>query len=277
MNTRARAVTVSILSGGGVMVVNWLMNYLARQEIWSSAADYSDIAQLAWLFTVLAVGSSWMLFFKIDRQFLVGGVMYPFMILLPFWQIAKTILTTLQDSFTAGIAYILAAIIVGMFVYVLLLTINLLNGSRLRNVPLGQAAKAVQFVMILVASYLTYTFVVNSGFPVWFGGAVVFVYVAYTTFAAVSLLELKLTQKWAVTMLLALVMSIVFLIISVWPLNSIYTSLVLTVVHYLLLNFAVEMREKMTVYIWIEYGLLVSLAVFVMLANAEWGTQGTII
>ena len=274
MNTRARAVTVSIYTSVALVVSRILLNNFT--DNFTGNLLLLNLLIALGIGVILSLGTVWMLFYKVDRKHFFTIGIYPFMVILPWWGVMETLISSLRNVFTINFAYLLSGLIIGAFVYLLLLTVNLLNGARLRDVPLGQAAKAVHFIFVMISAYLFFTFLYGSSLGILIDLPLVGGYIGYLVFSSASNLTLITKQQLQLTGLISFVTILAYCVLAIWPLSPIYSTVVMTIVLYILLNLALEMREKMTGYVWTEYLLLGALVIVLMFSNAQWGVNGTI-
>lgn len=272
MSTRTRAQIVAV----GFFVFSLLYRFLpgvinGNQDSILSVVFFIIMALL------LVGGTSWVLFFKFDRKFLILGASFPFMVYLPYWVFAETLINTLIDFGGAIIATIIIEALASLFIYILILTINILNGNRVKDLPLGQAAKAAQFVIVLIGSYFFFTYIYGSSMNYLLRVIIVLVYISYLTLSSINTLNVADSKLKYSSAIITTVVTIAFITLSIWPVESIYLSLAMTILYYIAMNVALEVREQVTNYIWFEYGLLFSLIVVTFLTNAIWGVNGPIL
>jgi hypothetical protein len=71
-------------------------------------------------------------------------------------------------------------------------------------------------------------------------------------------------------------MGLSIIVLSIWPIQSIYSILSAAVIYYILLNIALENRPKLSKNIWLEYIFLILLVIILLFTNSTWGINGTI-
>ena len=223
--------------------------------------------------------TNWVLFFKVSGKRLFTVSFYPSIALAPISILSYSLILTIDNSiyktlFALGVAagYIFVS-------YLLVLTANILNGSKVHGqLPLEQAAKASQFIVGLISAYLImfFTFSSNSNLLVKF--ALVLRFVFYFTYSSLSSIkELQESNILLRTGSVVLTTLVAMLAISVWPIESIYSILVIAIIYYIIFNVALEVRGNVGKSLWVEYGVLVGLITLLLVTNSVWGINGTII
>ncbi len=277
--TRVRAIIVA--SVAALLFLATLLGWIDYVQIFPFLADATDVT--ANTFTAVATsllvffGTLWVLFFKSKKGSLfifsgfVGIAFFPYVLL------SDSVLRSLfLDLGTVSVS-ILASVVAWVVCYLLTLTANVLNGSLQFNIPLGQAGKAAQFIFSLVSSYLLFTFLFGTGMDLLPKILIAALFVFAYTYSCLFGLNLPGRQSVISSTAISLMMLTLTAIISIWPLNSVYATLVCVVVFYVLLNVALEMREKLAKTLWFEYGILFLLIVILVVTNARWGVQGPLI
>jgi hypothetical protein len=272
MNTRGRAITITIVTA----IVLIALRFLAIDERIVDS-PFRLVISAALLFAITTLGTAWVLFYKLNRKFIFTGVLFPFFAFLPFWGFSESLLGSIRDLLGQNLAVIVVSAVLALILYALILTVNILNGARQKDVPLAQAAKAAQFIFVLVASYFYFTFVFSSGVNIIIGAGITFIYIGYLTWTAVAMLQVDDTEERLIMGLIVSLILLTYVLIGIWPISTVYSTVIMTIVYYMLLNLALEMRTNITRYIWFEYVLLFSLIIVIMFSNAIWGVNGTLL
>lgn len=238
------------------------------------------IAMLAiFMATITFLLTNWVLFFKVSGKRLLTISSYPSIALAPISILSYSLVLTIDNTIYKTIFAVIASVGYVFVSYLLVLTANILNGSKVHGqLPLEQAAKASQFIVGLISTYLIliFTFSSNSNLVVKF--ALVLGFVFYFTYSSLSTIkELEETNIALRTGSVVLTMLVAMLAISVWPIESIYSILVIAIIYYIIFNVALEVRGKVGRSLWIEYGVLVGLITLLLVTNSVWGINGTII
>ncbi len=225
---------------------------------------------------LMLVLSAWTLFFKTRRGTFFNIMLFPAVTIFSYTVFSDTVVSTIL-----GLAQVPATVILvigGWLVsYLLLLTANVLNGAVLYNIPLGQAGKAAQFVFSLIGAYLLTAFSLGSDLPLAVKVGLIFTFVFYWSYSAIWQLQQLNGRAFLSALSIAITIGLTALILSVWPLATIFTTLVVVLFFYILLNVALENRHRIGGAFWVEYSVLLIAVLLILTAFAEWGTRGTII
>lgn len=273
MTTRLRAICISILY---TVLMVLLLTDIAPLVIFTEGPQ-RQVGSYFLLFLFLAIGTAWVLFFKSKDRSLLGLSMFPPIILLPYQLYVDTLWQQLNNDFGRVLGLTIILLITTSLTYVLLLTANLLSGYVIYNVPLGMAARAVQFIVTLISAYFLFTYMHASSLSPVLQVFTLFASTFITTYVATIGVYTKEHQQLYVSFLVSLVLLVIAFFILVWPLESVFATLVYIICNYLLLNMVLETREKITELIWVEYILLFGVVAFILITNANWGILGLIL
>ncbi|MBE0574251.1 fibronectin type III domain-containing protein [Candidatus Dojkabacteria bacterium] len=241
---------------------------------------YGNIAILAiFIGALVFFFTNWVLFYKVKGKRFFTIALYPTVVLIPLLVLSSSIILTINTTSYKFIFALGASLGVVFVSYLLMLTANILNGATiLGQLPLEQAAKASQFIFGLVSTYIMLIFTFSSNFNLILKLGLVLAFVFYFTYSALSSIkELSEYHLLLRALSVVLVMFIAILAISVWPIESIYSILVLAIIYYIIFNVALEVRGKVGRSLWVEYGLLIGLITLLLVTNSVWGINGSII
>jgi hypothetical protein len=152
-----------------------------------------------------------------------------------------------------------------------------LNTSYIQNIPLAQAAKAAVFILSLLDGFLVFFMLFTNDINVIYRIGSVFLIVILLSYISLWSVELNKSNRLIVALAVAVVLTLLSGIISMWPISAPYLALVLTLVFYIFMNISLEMREIISTFIWIEYSVLFSLIVLLIIVLSEWGINGLLI
>lgn len=273
MNTRARAITTSILAG----MIFLLFRYAVSNFL--DAENYRLLVVASYLVFAVVVTSlvCWVLFFKLTPKYILLTAAFPAISLMPLWFLVDTFITVIESVLGPNLSVFVLAISLTLIMYLLILTVNILNGARLKNIPLAQAAKASQFLTVLLSTYFALTLVLSSGINLALAGVIVSLFMGYQVYSAITMQRLQPKQELATVSLIILTLIIAYYMLVLWPLPVAYTTALITIVFYMLLNRALEVRTGRVRYLWLEYLLLFFLMAVILLTNGSWGISGSII
>lgn len=165
----------------------------------------------------------------------------------------------------------------GLVIYLLILTVNILNVSYVSRIPLAQAAKAANFLYTLFGAYFSFLLL----FKIGLGDIVkLIVFILVVSLLTLNILWFKkesFRQLFGETSALVLCMVTLYIALIIWPLQVEVSSMVYTVVFYILLGLGLEERETTSVLMRIEYLILMIIVVFLLLKLVVWGINGPVI
>jgi hypothetical protein len=236
------------------------------------------IINSAIIFILLLVGNIWILFGKVTKPsfFTVGS--FPSITLLPFLILSNSLLVS-ASSFTDRLIFsMLVSFVIVNITYLLILTSNILNGSLFNKIPLEQAGKASQFIFSLISSYLILIYAFSSNQNIIIRLLIALPFIFYFSYSAIWMNRaLSSSQIFIRAFSITLLMAIGVMILSIWPIDSAYAILAASVIYYVLLNVALEFRPKLNRAVWVEYLVLVTLIIILLLTNGQWGINGTLV
>lgn len=281
MPTRVRALVLSVIST--LLFVVFLFRIVELNSLFSSLAVsdqaknlLGDFAFATLISLVIAIGTGWVLFFKKIEGSVFSIGIFPGAAILPYTLLSQSIVSSVFSGLGQIPAGIVVAAIFFVIAYLLILTANILNGSILFNIPLGQAGKAAQFIFSLISTYLllVYSFTVINN--VEFRALLVFAFSMYFAYSCIWMLQITSKQIVSPALLIALLVVAATLLISMWPIATAYATATIIVFYYICLNVALEIRHNLGRMIWVEYAILVSLVIIILIFNSSWGINGNI-
>lgn len=279
MTTRVRSLIVTSFTAG--LFVIFLSGLLDISLVSSTLGIGNQIGGNVFAALVisscLALGTTWVLFFKSKQRSILVLSLFPALAIFPYVLLADSVIKSIFTGLGQISVSIIAAAIYWVVTYLLILTANVLNGALLFNIPLGQAGKAAQFIFSLISSYFLIAFLFGGAFGIEIRLLVISVFVFYFSYACIYVLQLPTREIWMSSLVITLVMVVITVLLSVWPIASVYATLVAVVFFYIMLNVALEVREKIGNAIWIEYAVLLVLIAIILFTNANWGINGRLL
>lgn len=243
----------------------------------------SNTIQVAMLAIFISLVSflltNWVLFFRASGKRLFTIAAFPSIALVPASVLSYSLFLTIENN-GLKFLYALGVAILYVFVsYFLILTANILNGARVHGqIPLEQAAKASQFIVGLISTYLILIYTFSSSFNPLLKLIIVAMFVYYFTYSSLSSVKELSEQNILLRSLsVTLVTLVAMLAIFIWPVESIYSILVVAIVYYIVFNIVLEIRGNVGRSLWIEYGVLILLITLLLATNSVWGINGTLI
>ena len=255
----------------------------------SMGVDFSQLLGINWhlnfdplrhviLGIFIYVGTYWALFFKIKRERFLTILLFPTLAVMAGSFFSELILVYVFPSGLEAITLkIVTTILVLVFSYISILTVNILNAHYLNNIPLGQAAKASYFVLSLLTTFILYFILLSNDLPIIYKSLAVFGFTMLIVYMCLWSIEYNRQQRIIVAFAIGLLVMLGQIILSAWPINSTYLALILNFIFYFTLNMAMEMREKLSKWIWVEYALIYTFILVILILLGEWGINGSII
>jgi len=268
------SVGVTYTTSGNSSQVNELLNTLDS----STLRLRDNVIYSILLALVVLILNSWVLFFRhTQKSFPVTGV-YPSIALFPFFTLGFTLFDSINNEVARLVLILIMSTAFSVISYIVLLTNNILHGSIQYQLPLEQAAKAVQFIFSLLSTYLIMVFILGADIDILRRLLFILPFIFFYAYSSIWFLRhLRKKDVLNKSLLITILVGLSILVISVWPIDSVYSILFSAVVYYILLNVALENRKKIPTGYWVEYGILIFLTVIVLFTTAFWGINGSII
>lgn len=227
---------------------------------------------------VLFLLNLWVLFFKVNKSTAFTIAAFPSFCMIPFLIFSLTLIASVNNFANKLILSIVLVVGISIANYLLLLTSNILNGSVYSEIPLLQAGKASQFIFSLVSSYLILIYAFGSYQDFFIRILISLPFIYYFSYSSIWMNK-NIAPGQVVTRAVAitLIMALSLFIFSIWPIEAVYAILAASVIFYILLNVALEIRKTLNRTVWIEYGVLTLLILILLFANSAWGINGSII
>lgn len=260
-------------SGNGSQISELLNPYDAQAVSLRDNVIYSLVLSM-----IILMINSWVLFFNHSKKsFSVTGV-YPSIALFPFFILGFTLFDSISNQVARLVLVLVMSTAFAVLGYITLLTNNILHGSIKMQLPLEQAAKAVQFIFSLLSTYLIMIFVLGADIDIFRRLLFILPFIFYYSYSSIWFLRhLRKKDVFNKSILITLLVGLSIVVVAVWPIDSVYSILFSAVVYYILLNVALENRKKIPYGYWVEYLVLISLAIFILFTTAFWGINGSII
>lgn len=268
MNTRNRAVILSIILTG----VYFLFN--ATQDV--SSIIGGSFALPSILAMIMFIGIFWVLNMNV-KGFRIFTIAFFAFVNVFIIQLFFEILIGNQTRFGQIQTSLLSMALVFGLNYIIILTVNILNYSYVRDIPLGQAGRASSYILSIFVEYLGFFMLFSVEIPVWLRLLLVTAIPFYIVYCILWTLKISIRENLLSTTAISLVVLTTAFILSLWPVSAGIVSLILCLILYITLGVALEMKEKMNKYIWVEYGFLISAIAILLIVTSEWGINGRLI
>lgn len=280
MNTRFRALISATIFTGLAAIYLWQIDELRSLvgvDAYSAVGYTFSFLTASLLAAVLSLLSMWVIFFKSKQGSLFAVSLFPGLAAVPLLLGSEALLQQIRTEFGQIALLIILGAGVWLVSYLIILTTNVVNGLILFGIPLGMAGKASQFIFTLIATYLLLVQFFSSELPTEIRAVVLMIYTFAASYSACWQILGKRREVSMTAGAMSGVVGLAVLVISIWPLDPIWSALFVIVVYYMLLNIALETRQKLTNMIWVEYSLLISLVCLIIFTAANWGINGPLL
>ncbi|MBN2015724.1 hypothetical protein JW766_02735 [Candidatus Dojkabacteria bacterium] len=270
MSLRTKAIVLSVL----VIIISLILQTV---DLSSTISFTQEIAKALLVAGVFLVGLYWVLGFKIKGIRLLTILGYSSYIVFIQALFIELVIFQSEGRISERTFSLLVLFFFGISIYLLILTMNILNISYISKIPLAQAAKAANFLFTLFGAYFSFLLILRSG---------VFVVIKLIVFSfVVFLLTLNIfwfkkesaRQLFGETVAVVLSIATAFVIFIIWPLSVEVATMFYVIVYYIFLSLGLEEKETTSTAMRVEYMILLFLAVFLLLKLAVWGINGAFI
>jgi len=272
ISTRTRIISISIL----IAVI-----YAFSSNIEFGAIDIGgnrvDLLKAIILAVVTYIGALWSLFFKVRGERFLTLLVFPSLGVFLISLLGELIIITILSGLGQATLIVSSTILLGVYVYLVLLTVNILNKSYIENIPLALAARGALFILALIDSYLVFFMIFSNDLNILVRLIIVFLSSSLLVNICLWNVEYSLKSRIFVATSISLVLSLLAFILSLWPLIPPYLALVMSLFFYVFLNISMEIREIIGRWIWVEYLSLFVLILLFLLILPEWGINGPLI
>lgn len=272
ITTRTRAMMLAILIGV-VFFVFQSVNFL---EIFDLEFEF-DFIQMTILSVITYIGVFWVVNFKVRGERFLTVLLFPSLAVFILTLYINLLIGSLLSDVDRIVSEVVASIVITIFAYILILTANILNIGFLQKIPLTQAGRAAHYVLTLFVAYLFFSMLFSNTIP--FVVKILSTGVIAYLFSIIALwnIEIKYYQRFVASVGIGLMMVVGAFVLTMWPVASEYIALILSLVFYMALGLALEVREVLKVRVWFEYSLLYFSVVLILLLVSNWGINGTLI
>ncbi|HLD03860.1 MAG TPA: hypothetical protein VJC17_03755 [Candidatus Dojkabacteria bacterium] len=223
------------------------------------------------------IGTYWIVFFKIKGERYLTVLFFPALAVFAFSLFAEILLVSILPGIGQLSLLVISGLTFLVFTYICLLTVNILNADYLSNIPLGQAARASLFVLTLFVAYIIFFLLFSNDIFIVLRLSLIFLIGLGLVYISLWTIALPKQQRLTVSLLIGLLLTWIGFVLSIWPVEPPYLALGLTMILYICLGIALEIRDIINNWIWIEYSILFFLIILLFLLSAEWGINGNII
>lgn len=217
---------------------------------------------------------AWVVHFKVRGERLLTILFFPALAVFSLTLFSELLIGLILGSYGQIGLLVITAVVFWLLVYVTFSTINILNVSYIKEIPLGQAARAAHFVLTLLVAYISFFLIFSNDLFLVLKEGLIFGLVFVLVYMSLWSTNPSKRQRILSAFNIASMMTMLSFILSLWPINSTYLALVLILVFYVFLGIALEIREIINRWIWIEYISVFVLIFVILFLLAEWGING---
>jgi len=270
MNTRLRITIAAVVVPVAFLAIN-----LINPDIPEFQQNKSVLIPLI-IAALQAILVAWVVEFKLKGERIFTVLAYPAVSIGVLLAFVDIVIRTSGNTLDRLSTLVVSALVLCVVTYILTSTMNILNLASIQSIPLGQAGRAAHYVLTLIFSYFSFVLIINYEISVVIKYLAVFGVVFVYTFSALWTIALAYSQRFNSSLAIALLVTFVYMVLSVWPLDSFYLALFMVLVYYMSLGVALEVREIIGRWIWYEYTAIFIVILLLMLTTASWGVNGTI-
>jgi hypothetical protein len=235
-----------------------------------------DLLKALVLGIVTYFGTYWALFFKIRGERFITVLLFPMLGVFLLSLLGELILASILSGLGQAAITILSTILIVSYLYIVLLTVNILNISFLDNIPLALAARGALFIIGLTNAYLVFFMVFSNDLNIIIRLIIIFITTTMLVNVCLWSVDYSFKSRILAALGIGIVLTLLGFVLSIWPIIPPYLALVMALFFYVFLNISMEVREIIGKWIWIEYLTLFLLIVLFLLLLPEWGINGSI-
>jgi len=272
VSTRARAIMLALT----ITIVFFILENIDLLSLLDINFKF-DFIELLLIAFIMYFGVAWVANFRISGERFITVLLFPSLSVFILTLYIDLIIGSIFGDVSKLVTQIFASIVVAIISYVLVLTANVLNVGFLEKIPLTQAGRAAHYVLTLISAYLFYSIIFNNSFSVIIKLGAVFLLTYLFTNIALWTIDIRQNQRILSSFGISLMLSNLTFVLMIWPIGSEYLALILSLVYYMALGVALEIREVLNVRIWLEYGFIYFVIVLILLIISSWGINGRLI
>ena len=157
INTRSRIlITTSLLTFLFVLVQQYDF-----RTIWPIDLSFDPVKPFILSFFAYVL-CYWVLHFKVTGERFVTILLFPAISVFALSLLSEILIAGILSDFGQLGLVLVSTFVFWLFVYITYLTVNVLNVSYIREIPLGQAGRAAQFVLTMIIAYISFFLVFSN-------------------------------------------------------------------------------------------------------------------
>lgn len=229
------------------------------------------LATLAVLFTF------WITEFNVTGERFLTILGFPALGALVFSLFMELIVDTIFGQLGVLSFVIISGMFFAFFIYIILLTANIINVAYLDDIPLGQAGRAAYYIINMILVYLLYLMIVSNSVNLVIQMGLLFIITYFVVNSTLWTIRLRAGKRMLVASSIGFLITFAYFVLAMWPIDVTYITFVLLILLYITLGLALEIRDRLGRMVWLEYSLLLLFVFIVLLLISSWGINGSLI
>lgn len=219
----------------------------------------------------------WISEFRIKGERFITILAFPSVGIFVFSLFVELIISTIFGQLSVIFLYIFTGGLFSFFSYILFSTANILNVGFEQEIPLGQAGRAAYYILNMLTEYLLFLIIISNEINIFIEMTLIGIVVFYFVTSTLWTIKQRVGRRMLVGIISSFLFSFTYFVLAMWPIDNTYISLLLLIFLYVLLGVALETRDKVSNWIWVEYGFLIAIATSIIIIVSNWGINGTLI
>lgn len=268
-----RTRTRIIIATSVLALVYMALSFIDTRSSISNSIGFDPIKPLI-LGALTYLLSSWVVHFKVRGERLLTILFFPSFVVFSLTLLGEVLLGAVFSAYGQFGLLMISTLIFWVVTYITLSTINILNVSYVKEIPLGQAARAAHFILTLMVAYISFFLIFSNDIFLILKEALIMGLTFVLVYMSLWTTNPSKRQRITAASNISVLITILAFILSLWPINSTYIALILILVFYVFLGISLEIREIINKWIWIEYISVFVLIFLILFLLAEWGING---
>ncbi len=219
----------------------------------------------------------WVAEFNVSGERFLTILGFPALGALVFSLFMELIVSTIFGQLGIISFVFISGLFFAFFIYIIFLTANIINVAYLQDIPLGQAGRAAYYILNMILVYLLYLMIVSNAVNLIIQIILLFSITFFVVNSTLWTIRLRVGKRMLVASSISFLISFAYLILAIWPIDVTYITFVLLILLYITLGLALEVRDRISRMVWIEYGLLLLFVFTVLLLISSWGINGPLV
>jgi hypothetical protein len=216
----------------------------------------------------------WIAAFRINGERFITILGFPAIGVFVFSLFSRLIISSVFGQLSDVVFILITSTLFSIFSYILFITANILNVAHLEEIPLGQAGRAAYYVLNLIIAYLLFIIVVSNEIVILIKFPLIFAIAFLAVVSSLWTIKIPLVQRLLDGIAIGLMVTFTYFVLAIWPIDGSLISFIMSVLLYITLGVALEVREILKRFVWLEYGALFILIFLLLVVVSVWGING---